>query len=100
MLVQAAPGPNLQPPGEWRRRSVGGNAPTLLRVATWAIKMRDDEIENIALAIGKSILVVPVILFLVAWPIGGGSGAARSVHLLLFLHLFKTHCSTARSFIN
>ena len=64
MLVQAAPGPNLQPPGEWRRRSVGGNAPTLLRVATWAIKMRDDEIENIALAIGKSILVVPVILFL------------------------------------
>ncbi|KAG4423236.1 hypothetical protein IFR04_003602 [Cadophora malorum] len=81
MLVQAAPGPNLQPPGEWRRRSVGGNAPTLLRVATWAIKMRDDEIENIALAIGKSILVVPVILFLVAWPIGGGSGAARSMYL-------------------
>lgn len=95
MLVQAAPGPNLQPPGEWRRRSVGGNAPTLLRVATWAIKMRDDEIENIALAIGKSILVVPVILFLVAWPIGGGSGAARSVHRFLILTFSRRISSTA-----
>ncbi|KAH6719650.1 hypothetical protein BKA61DRAFT_640269 [Leptodontidium sp. MPI-SDFR-AT-0119] len=81
MLVQAASGPNLQPPGEWRRRRVGGNAPTLLRVATWAIAMRDGEIENIAVAIGKSIIVFPAILFLVSWPIGGGSGAARDMYL-------------------
>ncbi|KAL2074862.1 hypothetical protein VTL71DRAFT_8641 [Oculimacula yallundae] len=81
MLVQAAAGPNLQPPGEWRRRPVEGNAPTLLRVATWAIGMRDGEVENIAIAIGKSILVLPAILFLVCWPIGGGAGAARSIYL-------------------
>lgn len=77
MLVQAAVCPNLQPPGEWRRRRVGGDAPTLLRVATWAIGMQDGEIENIAFAIGRSILVVPAILFLVAWPMGGGPGATR-----------------------
>ncbi len=81
MLVQAASGPNTQPPGEWRRRAVGGNAPTLLRVSTWAMSMHDDQIDNILLAVGKSILVVPVILFIVAWPIGGGSGAARSMYL-------------------
>jgi hypothetical protein len=85
MLVQAASGPNLQPPGEWRRRAVGGNAPTLLRVATWAIAMRDGEIENIAIAIGKSILVFPAILFIVAWPIGGGTGAARTMVCLFLL---------------
>ncbi|KAI9049987.1 hypothetical protein LZ554_006132 [Drepanopeziza brunnea f. sp. 'monogermtubi'] len=83
MLVQAADGPNTQPPGEWRRRSVGGNAPTLLRVACWAIRMgtNNDKIENIALAVGKSILVVPAVLFLVSWPLSNGPGAARSQYL-------------------
>lgn len=43
--------------------------------------MHDDGVESIALAVGKSILVVPLILFLVSWPMGGGAGAARSSYL-------------------
>jgi hypothetical protein len=69
ILVQAAP--NAQPPGEWRRRAVTGNSPWLLTVSAWAIGLKDDGIDNIALLVGKSILVVPVIMFLVAYPMGG-----------------------------
>jgi hypothetical protein len=68
MLVQAAP--NAQAPGEWRRRAVGGNSPTLLRLACWAIGDKDEyRFEDVALMVGKSILVMPVILFLVAYPV-------------------------------
>ncbi|KAH8587656.1 hypothetical protein B0O99DRAFT_601419 [Bisporella sp. PMI_857] len=81
MLVQAAAGPNTQPPGNWRRREVEGNAPTLLRISTWAVSLHDDRFESISLAIGKSILILPAMLFLVAYPIGGGAGAARSTYL-------------------
>lgn len=68
MIVQAADGPNLLPAREWRRRKVGGNPPTLLRVSSWAIGENDGSIESIALIIGRSILVLPVIAFIVSWP--------------------------------
>ncbi|TAQ89735.1 hypothetical protein B7494_g1924 [Chlorociboria aeruginascens] len=75
LLVQAAP--DAQPQGEWRRRAVGGNAPTLLKVSTWAIGQRTDTIDNIALAVGRSILVAPIILFLVAYPMGSPANSTR-----------------------
>lgn len=68
MIVQAASGPNTQPQGEWRRRPVGGNAPTLMRVSTWAIGNRLETAEDYALAIGRSILVLPIIMFIVLYP--------------------------------
>ncbi|CCD54129.1 hypothetical protein BofuT4_P128290.1 [Botrytis cinerea T4] len=64
MLVQAASSPDIQPQGEWRRRRVGGNAPTLLRVSSWAIGNELDSAQNIALAVGRSILVLPIIIFI------------------------------------
>lgn len=68
MIVQAAPGPNTHPQGEWRRRRVSGNAPTLLRVSSWAIGNQLESAEDFALAIGRSILVLPIIIFVVAYP--------------------------------
>jgi hypothetical protein len=70
MIVQAANGPNLLPAREWRRREVGGNAPTLLKLSSWAIGRNDGSVESIALIIGRSILVLPVIVFLVSYPMG------------------------------
>ncbi|PQE32756.1 3-hydroxyisobutyrate dehydrogenase protein [Rutstroemia sp. NJR-2017a WRK4] len=70
MIVQAAHGPNLLPAREWRRREVGGNAPTLLRVSAWAIGKDDRSVEGIALIVGRSILVLPIIMFIVAYPMG------------------------------
>lgn len=83
MLVQAASGPNTQPQGEWRRRRVDGNAPTLLKVSSWAIGNRLESAEDYALAIGRSILVVPIIMFVVIWGIvslssGRSSGKYRN----------------------
>jgi hypothetical protein len=73
MLVQAASGPNALPPREWRRCEVKGNAPHLLRIASWALGPEEDRRDNIPLIIGKSILVVPVIMFLVAFPMDDSS---------------------------
>jgi len=75
LLVQAASGSNTLPPGEWRRRKVTGNAPWLLQVASWAIGLEDDRLDNIPLIIGKSILVMPAIVFLVAYPMGNTSNS-------------------------
>lgn len=68
MIVQAAPGPNTQPQGEWRRRRVEGSAPTLMRVSTWAIGNHLESAEDFALAAGRSILVLPIIMFIVYLP--------------------------------
>ncbi|QSZ34967.1 hypothetical protein DSL72_007829 [Monilinia vaccinii-corymbosi] len=68
MIVQAASGPNTQPQGEWRRRRVSGNAPLLLRVSSWAIGNQVESAEDFALAFGRSILVLPIITFVVAYP--------------------------------
>ena len=76
MIVQAAPGPNTQPQGEWRRRRVGGNAPTLLRVSSWAIGNQLESAEDFALAAGRSILVLPIIIFIVAYPMGNNGRAS------------------------
>jgi hypothetical protein len=69
MVVQAAP--NTQEAGAWRRVKVKGNAATLLKVASWAVGFREGRIplEDVPLIIGKSILVLPAILFLVAYPV-------------------------------
>jgi hypothetical protein len=69
MVVQAAP--NTHPAGAWRRVTVKGNAATLLKVASWAVGFREGRIlpEDVPLIIGKSILVLPAILFLVAYPV-------------------------------
>ncbi|KAK6605525.1 hypothetical protein ACHAPF_007202 [Botrytis cinerea] len=74
MLVQAASSPDIQPQGEWRRRRVGGNAPTLLRVSSWAIGNELDSAQNIALAVGRSILVLPIIIFIAVYGITNGDG--------------------------
>ena len=52
-----------------------GNAPVLLKVSAWAIGMNGDGDNNIALIIGKSIVVLPVILFIVAYPLGGAANS-------------------------
>lgn len=57
MLVQASNSPDVQPAGNWRRRAVTGNAPLLMMVSSWALGRRGDQIDNIPLIIGKSILV-------------------------------------------
>ena len=69
ILVQASHS-DIQPPGAWRRRRVAGNAPVLMKLASWAIGYRSDRIDNIALVLAKSILVSPIILFVVAYPMG------------------------------
>ena len=71
MVVQAADGPNAQSARAWRRVKVKGDAATLLKVASWAVGSREGRIsiEDVALIIGKSILVLSAILFLVAYPV-------------------------------
>lgn len=52
-----------------------------MRIATWAIRWNNDGVEDVALAIGKSILSIPAIFFLVSWPLSNGPGASRSQYL-------------------
>jgi hypothetical protein len=84
MIVQAAPNTHLA--GAWRSVKVKGNAATLLKVASWAVGYREGRIhiEDTPLIIGKSILILPAILFLVAHPVS----AMFRFRILYFSHLY------------
>jgi hypothetical protein len=77
MIVQATPKAFQQPSGGWRRIEVKGNVPILLRLSSWTLKeilnKKKDEpytAKIIALVAFKVLLVSPIQVILVSFPMG------------------------------
>jgi hypothetical protein len=76
-LVQATPEACLSPPGDWRRRELGGNAPKLLRLSCWVLQelQRNERgaltASEWATIAARVLMVSPLMLLIVSFPMGG-----------------------------
>ena len=73
ILVQATATASLAPQGEWRQVPVRGTAPTILRLSVWALgdgQLSAANFEEVVWTIGKTILIIPLQLFVLSWPFG------------------------------
>src|SRR2546423_4482892 len=75
MLVQATKDAFSTPSGDWRRTKLEGNAPILLRLSFWVLKLLEKEggaytPSDWAVIVGRLLIVVPIQLVIVSLPMG------------------------------